>query len=82
MAEQRIRPVDMAAALGTTRATMSRKLNGDTPFTVDELDRVAEVLGLTLTDLARATEAGSTPLPLGVVGEVERDARVSPAHQR
>ncbi len=42
---------DMAAALGVTRAAVSRKLRGLRPITLEELAVFARVLGLTPADL-------------------------------
>lgn len=59
---------DLTAPLGLSRPTISGRLNGHTPFTADELDKVASFLGITAYDLIdsaalgrRFAEANPTP---------------------
>jgi transcriptional regulator with XRE-family HTH domain len=54
MKRQRIRQPVIAAALGLSQASVSRKLTGHTPLTVDELAVVADVLGVDLVELVKA----------------------------
>lgn len=42
---------ELTTPLGLSWPTVSGRLNGHTPFTADELDRVAEFLGITVYDL-------------------------------
>jgi transcriptional regulator with XRE-family HTH domain len=51
IAENRIVQRDLAAAAGIGQPQMSRRITGFTPFTLDELDRVAEALGIALDAL-------------------------------
>lgn len=46
---------DAAAEVGTSVATLSRKLNNRLPFTVAELDTIATFLGTTMEEIV--TEA-------------------------
>lgn len=59
---------DLTDPLGLSRPTISGRLNGHTPFTADELDKIASFLGLTAYDLIdsaalgrRFAEANPTP---------------------
>ena len=51
IAENRIVQRDLAAAAGIPQPQMSRRITGFTPFTLDELERVADVLGIELDAL-------------------------------
>lgn len=46
MARQRRTSTDIAAEIGMSLTTFSRKLRGDYPFDVTELGRIAEALGV------------------------------------
>jgi transcriptional regulator with XRE-family HTH domain len=48
LAENRISQTAFARAMHLPQQTLSRKVNGQTPFTIDELEHVAEILGLQL----------------------------------
>lgn len=45
------RQVDVAAALGISQPAVSARLKGVTPFTIDELAPLAELLGVDTSDL-------------------------------
>ncbi|MDP5182135.1 helix-turn-helix transcriptional regulator [Blastococcus sp. BMG 814] len=47
---------DLAAALGWSERTTSRRLSGQLPFTVDEILAVARYLGVPLTTLLPTEE--------------------------
>lgn len=49
---------DLTAPLGLSRPTISGRLNGHTPFTADELDKVAGFLGITAYDLIDSAALG------------------------
>ncbi len=51
LARRRISQTVVAERLGLSQATVSRRLLGEYPFTVDEVDTIAEMLGLTASDL-------------------------------
>ena len=57
MARQGVTAATMAQATDISRASLSRKLNGRNEFTVAEMFRVAEFLGMTLSDLLRRAES-------------------------
>ena len=42
--------VDIADALGITRATLWAKVNGETPITITQAKTLADMMGLTLED--------------------------------
>lgn len=48
---------DLAAAIGVSPATMSRKLTGQHPFNTDELERIAAHLRVSPSSLLAAAEA-------------------------
>lgn len=52
------RLTDLTAPLGLSRQTISGRLNGHTPFTADELDKVASFLGITAYDLIDSAALG------------------------
>ncbi|WP_171821936.1 helix-turn-helix domain-containing protein [Microbacterium sp. CGR1] len=45
------KPADLMAALGVSRPTVAGRLSGAYAFTMPELDKVAECLGLTTQDI-------------------------------
>ena len=48
MARQRISQLQLAERLGWSRAALSRRLTGGTGWSIDEADKVAEILGVDL----------------------------------
>ena len=52
---KRINQTDLGQATGLSQTQLSRRLLGRIPFTVDELDRIAGVLGIELTELIAPT---------------------------
>lgn len=50
---------ELVTALGLSRPTVSSRLNGHTPFTAEELDKVARFLGISAYDLIASAELGS-----------------------
>jgi len=57
MARRRVTAAKVALATDISRTSLSRKLNGHNEFTVAELFRVTEFLGLSLSDLLRRAES-------------------------
>lgn len=57
LARQRRSGRQLAAAVGWSAGTTSRRLNGETPLTVDELYACASFLGLPVARLLPAPEA-------------------------
>ena len=51
LARRRMSGVQLAEAIGRSQAYVSRRLNGATAFDVDDLERIAEALGVTVLDL-------------------------------
>jgi DNA-binding Xre family transcriptional regulator len=51
MAVRRISGTALAEALGITRSTMYRRINGEADWPVDDLERVADFLGIDVMDL-------------------------------
>ena len=51
LARRRMSASELARQLETTQRYMSRRLTGETAFDVDDLDRIATVLGVQVTDL-------------------------------
>jgi transcriptional regulator with XRE-family HTH domain len=58
-AEARIRQSELADELGLSRMSMNRRMNGATPFTPEELLRLATRLGVPVSELFE--EASKTP---------------------
>ena len=58
-ARKRVTMSTLAQGAGMTYQTLRRRLAGTYPFTVDELERVASVLGVTVTDLNSRTEVAA-----------------------
>lgn len=54
MARQRCTAAKLSTELGIPKATLSRKLNGKTPFLVDELMSIGDVLGIDVVALLEA----------------------------
>jgi transcriptional regulator with XRE-family HTH domain len=55
IARRGLRHADLAAALGISAPAMSRRLNGEMTFDVDELQTVADFLGVDFTELMART---------------------------
>lgn len=51
MARRGVTQAHLAHDIGMAQQSLSRRLRGDTPFTVDELQRIAEVLGVPACEL-------------------------------
>lgn len=51
MTARNISQVQLAEATGIPRVTLIRRLNGSVAFSVDELDRIAAHLGVSVSDL-------------------------------
>lgn len=69
----------LVAPLGLSWPTVSSRLNGRTPFTADELDRIASFLGITAYDLIDSAALGrrfneSSPSP-------DEVARITPPQE-
>lgn len=53
MAKQRISVKDLSEAINMPRTTLSTRLNDHSPFGLDELEKVSEVLGVESWELLR-----------------------------
>ena len=51
LARRGIRQVDVALALGLSQPAISDRLRGRTPFTLADLERLAELLGVNVAEL-------------------------------
>ena len=51
LARRRLGQVAVARTLGLSQAAVSRRLNGSVPLDVNELTLIADLLGLTASDL-------------------------------
>lgn len=49
-----LRQQDIAPVLGLSQASVSDRLTGKTPFTLEDLERIAEHLGIRVADLLEA----------------------------
>lgn len=65
MARRRISGVQLAKQIGRSQAYIWRRLSGETPFDVDDLQALAAVLDVSVTDLFGAVPA--TPVVAGGV---------------
>ncbi|WP_167489657.1 helix-turn-helix domain-containing protein [Nocardia terpenica] len=52
LGENRITISELGRRIGMTQSAMSRRVNGDTSFTIEELDRVADAIGTTFLYLS------------------------------
>lgn len=57
MARHKISQAELAKALDKTQQALSRRISGETPFKVDELHTVADVLGVPVGRLMNETAA-------------------------
>jgi DNA-binding XRE family transcriptional regulator len=56
MARYGVTQVRIANVLGVTQQTISAKKGGSTPFTLDELDLLAPLFGMTVNELIRGAK--------------------------
>ena len=56
----------LATVLGITQQSVSAKRRGETPFTLNDLDRIAPVLGMTVIELIQGTRGPRGPRGGGV----------------
>ena len=65
MARTKAKQADLANALGMTQGAVSKKVNGDRPFTLDEIDHVARLFGVPVGSLFEAAPV-VVPFPRGL----------------
>ena len=75
MARYGITQTRIAGLLGVTQQTVSAKKGGSTPFTLDELDRIAPMFGMTADELVRGTRNPRQGGPDGGLSADEQRAR-------
>ena len=54
VARRRLSQVSLAEQVGIRQQALSRRLNGTTPFRIDELARIAQALNMPLAELVAA----------------------------
>jgi transcriptional regulator with XRE-family HTH domain len=59
LARQRKPQRELQQHLGISRVTLYRRLSGESPFDVDELRRIAELLNVSVSDLLGDTKASA-----------------------
>lgn len=64
LARQQISQQELAKAIGLSQASISERLRGKTPFTTDDLERIADALGVHPAALLGGT-GGNNPSPTG-----------------
>ena len=55
---RRMTALDLARRLGLSQSAMSRRMVGDQPFDLDEIQRIAEALGVPVVDLLPRSARG------------------------
>jgi transcriptional regulator with XRE-family HTH domain len=65
MWDRRVDQKTLAIRLGITQSAVSRKLHGERPWSVDELIKVADFLGMDARDLLAAMWGGPPSAPAG-----------------
>jgi DNA-binding Xre family transcriptional regulator len=58
LARRRINGVALAVQIGRSQSYVSRRLTGETAFDVDDLERIAKVLGVTVSQLLPDDQQG------------------------
>lgn len=72
MARRNISRQTMAKAMGVSHTTVWRRLSGDTALDLDELERIADTLGVHLVDLFPRRDTTIYATPVGAVAQQER----------
>ena len=72
VARRRMSGRELSRRIGLPAATVSRRLRGDTPIALDDLENVTAALGVDLIDLLRAAEMQRAKLP-------RKDSNLQPA---
>lgn len=64
MGRRRVTQTQLAARLHLSQPAVSRRLHGEISFNVEELVTVADMLGVTVSDLVRAASPCFSPLSM------------------
>ena len=59
LARRRIRQTDVAQRLGVSRQNVAQRLNGSVDFRVGELISIADMLGITISELVGEVKASA-----------------------
>jgi transcriptional regulator with XRE-family HTH domain len=83
MVERDVKQGQLAAVLGITQSNVSKRLKGQTPFTTDDLDALAQAFGVRPSELladAGQNEAARTSEEVRAAGQLPRlDSNQQPA---
>lgn len=82
LAARGIRQADAAAALGLSQPAVSDRMRGRTPFTLQDLERLADYLGIEPVELLQPRQVAAEPVVNGVLlanAEAERARREAAA---
>lgn len=78
LARRRISAAELARRTGLKQSTLARRMTGETAFDLDDLELIAEVLGVQVTDLLPRSEGAS----IRKRNMSERPSNVRPADNR
>lgn len=67
LARRGIRQRQAAPVLGLSQQALSDRLTGRTPFTVPDLERLAELLGIDVAELLQPRQVDAEPVVNGVL---------------
>ena len=70
LARRRMSASDLARHTGMTQRAISRRLTGEKIIDVDDLQRIADVLGVDITDLLPRPNEGRTVVTAGQPGRI------------
>lgn len=82
LAHRGIRQRQAAPAIGLSQQALSDRLTGRTPFTLPDLERLAELLGIDVLELLQPRQVGAEPVVNGVLlgnAQAERARREAAA---
>lgn len=78
MARRRISGVGLAARINRSQSYVSRRLTGEVPFDVDDLEAIAVALGVTAAKLVSSAGEGSRQPTLQYSGQTVRPTDTRP----
>lgn len=59
MRDRRITQAQLAARLGLAQSAVSARLRGETRFSIDEVEVIADLLGVTINDIVATPAVGA-----------------------